>query len=113
MASYSIDNDPSRGFFYDLQSFKDYVVLVYSCAPDMFPAEDWRAPEDQMNLDRAFVGLRYGLNLAAKEKGDSSVIAKCSEFVDEAYAEYLAGREFKGQRKLEEVEKLLKNLLSQ
>ena len=112
MASSSADNDPTCFGFTDLHGFKDYVVYVLSCAPDLFPEEDWASPEDQMNLDRAFVGLRYGLDLTAKEKGDSEVVAKCRELVEEAYAEYVAGRDMGGQRKLEEMDELLKKLPS-
>lgn len=99
--------------FTDLHSFKDYVVYVLSCAPDMFPPEDWRGPEEQMNLDRAFVGLRYGLELTAREKGDSPLLAKCRELVEEAYGLYRVGQDHAGQLKLEEMDKLLMTLPSQ
>lgn len=106
------DSDPSRGFFHDLHSFKDFVVLVYSCAPDMFLPEDWRPPEEQMNLERAFFGLRYGLDLTEQEKGPSNVVAQSRALVEEAYEAYRSGDQVEGQRKLEEVEKLLKRLPS-
>lgn len=106
------DSDPSRGFFHDLPSFEDFVVLVLSCAPDMFPPEDWRPPEDQMNLERAFVGLRYGLDLTEQEKGMSDVVTQCRVLVEQAYAAYRDGNDMEGQRKLEEVEKLLKKIPS-
>lgn len=104
------DNRSASAFFNDVHSFKDYVVYVYSCAPDLFPPEDWLPPDGQMNLDRAFVGLRYGLDLAAKEKGESALLARCRALVEESYAEYKAGRDHAGQLKLEEVEKLLAKL---
>lgn len=85
----------------------DFLGTVIVCAPDQFLYYDWRSPEDQMNLDRAFVGLRYGLDLAAKEKGESPLLAQCRMLVEESYAEYKAGRDHAGQLKLEEVEKLL------
>ena len=101
---------PDTYGFNDLHSFKDFVCYVYACAPDLFPFDDWRSPEDQMTLERAFVGLRYGLDLAAKEKGESAVLARCRALVEESYAEYKAGRDHAGQLKLEEVEKLLAKL---
>lgn len=114
MASSSLDDDKFALYgFSDLQSFKEFVVYVFSCAPDMFPPEDWRAPDDQMNLNRAFDGLRYGLDMTAKEKGKSDVVAKCRVLVDEAYTAYTSGQNMEGQRKLEAVEKLLKRLRSQ
>ena len=113
MSSYSRNDDRSRGFFHDLHSFKDYVVYVYACAPDLFPLEDWRAADDQMNVERAFEGLRYGLDLTEKETGKTELVVQCRKLVDDAYSEYVAGRELEGQRKLEDVEKLLKTIPSQ
>jgi hypothetical protein len=54
--------------------------------------------------------LRYGLDLAAKEKGESGLLSRCRALVEESYAEYKAGRDHAGQLKLEEVEKLLAKL---
>jgi hypothetical protein len=113
MASSSLDNSPARGFFHDLHSFKDFVVIVSVCAPDKFIYEDWREPDNQLNLDRAFAGLRYGLELAAREKGESALLARCRELVEQSYVEYRARRDHAGQLKLEEVEKLLKKIPSQ
>ena len=113
MESSSRNNDRLSFGFTDLHSFKDYIVYVLSCAPDMFPPEDWRAPDDQMNLNRAFVGLRHGLDLTAKEIGESDIIAKCRILIDQSYVDYVAGRDRDGQQKLEEVESLLKELPSQ
>lgn len=113
MASSSPEQDPAYFGFTDLHGFKDYVGYVILCAPDMFPADDWLKPEDQMNLERAFVGLRYGLDLTATDKGETEVVARCRKLVDESYAEYKAGREVEGQQKLEEVDRLLSKIPSQ
>lgn len=103
--------DPATYFgFSDLHGFKDFVVYVMMCAPDLFPEDDWRASDEQMNVERAFIGLRYGLGLAAKEKGDSTLLARCQELVASAYADYGAARNHAGQIKLQEVETLLKKL---
>ncbi len=110
MASTSPESDPAYFGFTDLHGFKDYVGMMVVCAPDQYIEMDWLAPEDQMNLDRAFVGLRYGLDLAEKEKGESALLARCRALVEESYAEYKAGRDHAGQLKLEEVEKLLAKL---
>jgi hypothetical protein len=110
MASTSPENDPAYFGFTDLHGFKDFVGGMALVLPDAFMHDDWLAPEDQMNLDRAFVGLRYGLDLAAKEKGESALLARCRTLVEESYAEYKAGRDHAGQLKLEEVEKLLAKL---
>lgn len=111
MAS-SPEIDPASFGFTDLHGFKDYVVLVLSCAPDLFPEEDWLPPGQQMDLERAFVGLRYGLAVAKKEVGELPLLERCRELVDQAYAEYQAGRDMAGQVKLEEMDQLLRKLPS-
>ena len=113
MALSSPENDPTYFGFTDLHGFKDYLVSVIVDAPNDFMEMDWLKPEDQMNLDRAFIGLRYGLDLTAKDEGESDLVARCRSLVDNAYADYVAGRDMEGQNKLEEVERLLKTLPSQ
>lgn len=70
-------------------------------------------PEEQMNLGRAFVGLHYGLHLTASETGRTELVDQCRQLVEEVYAEYKAGRDLEGQRKLEEVDRLISELPSQ
>jgi hypothetical protein len=108
MASSSPEKDPAYFGFTDLNGFRDFVAEVIVCAPDQFMPMDWLDADEQMSLDRAFVGLRYGLDLAAREKGESAQLAECRALVEAAYADYRAGREDAGQRKLEELEMLLK-----
>jgi hypothetical protein len=112
MGSSSPETNPAYFGFTDLHGFKDFLVEVIAGAPDDFMEMDWLAPEHQMNLERAFVGLRYGLNLTAQEKGASNVVAQCSALVEQAYAAYRAGKDMEGQRQLEEVEQLLNKIPS-
>src|SRR5690348_12326245 len=100
MESSSLKDTCSSFGFTDLHSFKDDVVYVLCCAPGVFPPEDWRSPEEQMNLERAFVGLRYGLDLTEQEKGASGLVTQCRALVEQAYAAYRAGDDMEGQRKL-------------
>ena len=99
--------------FTDLHSFKDYVGFVRLCAPDLFPEREGMGPEDQWSLDLAFEGLRYGLKLARKEKGERQVFSDCERLVSEAYDLYRAGRVRDGFSKLDQVKKLLKTVPSQ
>jgi hypothetical protein len=113
MASSSPEANPAAYFgFKDLHGFKDYVGFVILCTPDEFPIDDWLKPEAQMNLERAFVGLRYGLDVTTAEKGESEVVATCRQLVEEAYAMYQVGHDIEGQKKLEEMDQLLNKLPS-
>ena len=108
----SHDETPARGGFHDLHSFKDFVSMVIVCAPDQFLSQDWRSPEDQWNLERAFSGLRFGLDLVAREKRETRDLARCRELVKLAEIEYREGRNHQGQARLEEMEMLLKKMPS-
>jgi hypothetical protein len=108
MASISPD-ERKQWPFWDLHGFKDFVVGIYLEAPHFAPM-DFLPPEEQMTLDRAFAGLRYGLRLAAEEKRESPLLERCRELVEEAHAEYRAGRDRAGMIKLQEMEKLLLTL---
>jgi hypothetical protein len=99
--------------FTDLHGFKDYVIYVQTYLPDSFPPRQAVGPEDQWTLDLAFRGLREGLALAVKEKGDKPVFHDCERLVEDAYEQYRAGNRREGFFKLEEVNKLLKKVPSQ
>ncbi len=107
MTSLPPENDLSYFGFTDLIGFKDFLVEVIAGAPDDFMEMDWLKPEEQMNLHRAFVGLRYGLDLAAAERGETETITTCRQLVDQAQANYQAGRNDDGQHALVEVETLI------
>lgn len=99
--------------FHDLHSFKDYVSFVRLCTPDEYPVREGFGQDGQWTLDIAFEGLRYGLMLTTKEKGELPVLATCRAMVEEAYNHYREGRMRDGFFKLQEMEKLLRKLPSQ
>lgn len=99
--------------FTDLHSFKDYVIFVQSYLPDCFPYRDGAGPDEQWSLELAFRGLQEGLMLARTESGARQKFEKCEQLVAEAYNEYSNGRDREGFFKLEEVNKLLKQVPSQ
>jgi hypothetical protein len=99
--------------FNDLHSFKDYVGFVRLCAPDMFPIRDGVEPREQWTIDLAFDGLRFGLALARKEKGELPALDKCDSLVEEAFSNYHKGLLRDGYLKIQEMEKLLKRVPSQ
>ena len=99
--------------FTDLHGFKDYVMYVQNYLPDRFPHRDWVGPDEQLTFDRAFAGLREGLVLSAREKGDLPVFRECGQLIDEAYEAYRAGNLRDGFGKLESVNGLLRTVPSQ
>ena len=88
----------------------DFIALVVLSAPDEFGYRDWLKPEEQLNLDRAFDELRYGLDRAAEEVAQSPAIGTCRAMLEEAYTHYREGRINPGAWKLQEISRLLENL---
>lgn len=43
-----------------------------------------------MDLERAFIGLQFGLDLVEREKGMSERLEKCRTLTQEAYNRYIA-----------------------
>lgn len=99
--------------FHDLHGFKDYISMVYIRAPDRFREREGYGPDEQWTLDLAFEGLRHGLAITAKEKGELPVLATCRAMVEEAYNHYREGRVREGCFKLQEMAKLIRKLPSQ
>jgi hypothetical protein len=102
-------NQPEATYFgfTDVHGFKDFIGYVIFCAPDCFPSDDWRATDQQMTLERAFVGLQYGLDLAERETNGLQLVTECRKLVEEALLDYQSGRVVEGQSKLVKVKKLL------
>ena len=98
--------------FSDLHSFKDYVVFVQTYLPDRFHPREGVGSADQWTLDLAFEGLRLGLRMAVEEKGEREEFTRGGSLVEDAYAAYRDGRKRDGFFKLEELQKLLKEVPS-
>ena len=99
--------------FTDLHSFKDFVGFVKLCAPELFPIRDGFGPDEQWTVDRAFQGLRLGLNMAVQEKGERPEFAESNKLIEAAYDAYKVGDVRSGFMKLEQVQKLLRKVPSQ
>jgi hypothetical protein len=99
--------------FNDLHSFKDFVVFVQICSPNRFPLREGTLANTPWTLDLAFEGLRLGLDMAVREKGERREFTESRRLVGEAYDAYKSGDVRSGFTKLEEVQKLLRRVPSQ
>jgi hypothetical protein len=111
--TFSEDAMAAKFPFSDLHSFKDYAGFVQICAATKFPVRNGVGLDDQWTLELAFEGLRLGLKMAAKEKGERVEFAQGEALVEEAYAAYRDGNVRDGFFRLEELQKLLKKVPSQ
>lgn len=73
----------------------NHIAYVLLCAPDQFPIEDFLADDQQMNLDRAFVQLRQGVEIAYPQAEFVDKRALLNGILDKCLALYLAGENIK------------------
>jgi hypothetical protein len=93
--------------FTDLHSFKDYVGFVQLCCPDRWPVRGGVSAAEQWSLDLAFRGLRLGIDLSQKEKGDLPVFTEASRLIEQAYAHYADGEVREGFQVMDRLVELL------
>lgn len=94
--------------FYDLSSFRDFIVFAQTYLPDNFHPREGARPDEQWTLDLAFEGLRTGLTQERARRPKVQALIEAEALVEEAYAHYLGGRDGEGFRKLEQLQSLLK-----
>ncbi|HTV31277.1 MAG TPA: hypothetical protein VMF32_26315 [Xanthobacteraceae bacterium] len=99
--------------FNDFHSFKDFVVFVQICSANKFSQRQGALADTPWTLNLAFEGLRQGLRMAVKEKGERPAFAESRRLVEEAYDAYKFGDIRSGFMKLEQVQKLLQKIPSQ
>lgn len=85
----------------DLFNLIGYVVL---CAPDKFPVRDYLAPDEQMNLDRAFDQLRLGVEIAYPADFHPKKSGALYSLLDKSLSAYRAGDRFNGAHLLQDFQ---------
>ena len=91
----------------DIDSFYNFIGYVINRAPNTFPVEDYLAPDEQLNLDRAFVELRHGVELMDAEIVDAQKREKLLSLLDDSIAAYRTGEDVKGAHLLHDFESLI------
>lgn len=91
----------------DLLGLYDFIALVVVGAPSAFPIEDYRAPDDQLNLDRAFEELRNGLEFVAVSNRDPMFHDRLRAILDESLAAYRAGERKEGAHRLQDFQDMI------
>ena len=88
----------------DIDSFYDFIGYVVLHAPGRFPVEDYLLPEQQMNLDKAFVELRNGLDIVDPKVADENKKRRLGALLEESLAAYRSELDMKGAHLLQEFE---------
>lgn len=91
----------------DLLGLYDFIAHVLLSAPDDFPVEDYRAPDDQLNLDRAFEELRNGLEFVAVSERDPAFHNRLRAVLDESLAAYRDGERKRGAYRLQDFQDMI------
>jgi len=87
-----------------LEALHDFIGFVVLRAPNRFPLEDHRAPDDQLNLDRAFDELRAGLEFVAKSESDPQFHDRLRGVLDQSLEAYRAGDRKRGAHLLQDFQ---------
>lgn len=88
----------------NVPTFKDFLSLVIVHAPDDFPKEDYLAPDEQLNLARAFGELYKGLEMLLDSRCSSLQVTALRGILDRALTAYRSGEDVKGAHLLQEFE---------
>ena len=88
----------------NLPTFKDFLSLVIVHAPDGFPEEDYLAPDEQLNLVRAFGELYKGLEMLSASRGASLDVTALRGILDRALTAYRSGEDVEGAHLLQKFE---------
>jgi hypothetical protein len=91
----------------DLTGLYDFIALVVLDAPDDFPVQDYRAADQQLDLDRAFDELRAGLEFVAKREDDPDFHDRLHVALDGSLAAYRSGERVVGARLLQAFQDMI------
>lgn len=90
-----------------IDSFYNFIGYVVLCAPDNFPVRDYLPPEDQMDLEKAFVELHRGVGLIDPKVASGEKLKSIKLLIDQAHAAYKSGDEVKGAHLLQDMEAMI------
>ncbi|PPU68745.1 hypothetical protein [Xanthomonas pisi] len=85
----------------------DFIGLVVLSAPDQFRNPGFLAPEDTLNLERAFIELRSGIALVLQDFPDADNGGRLSRVLDRSLAMYKAGDTCGGAHSLQDFQDLI------
>lgn len=85
----------------------EFLSLVVVCAPDEFPVEDFLPADSQLNLERAFEELNWGMALVRQGNRQPELLASAQRLLDEALASYSRGDDVQGAHLVQDFEALV------
>ena len=91
----------------DINSFYNFIGYVVLCAPDRFPVEDYLPPDQQLNLEKAFVELRKGVDLIDKAVAPAEKRRSLLQLLDQSLASYRSGDDVSGAHLLQDLDALV------
>ena len=91
----------------DIDSLYNFIGYVLIYAPDRFPKRDFRPPDQQINLDRAFDELRAGTRFIDPEVADEAKQKTLASLLDQSLEAYRKGDEVKGAHLLQDFQDLI------
>lgn len=72
-----------------------------------FPKLEPFGDDQKLNLERAFVELRYGLRFLPEKPMESTLMQTVHQLIEDAFAAYQSGERKKGAHLLQEIEDIV------
>jgi hypothetical protein len=79
-----------------LSDYMDFITVVLLCAPDRFIPREWKAEDEQLNLDRAFWILRDRFSLVEPRVTDAEALPRIRGLLEASYRAYASGEHASG-----------------
>ena len=91
----------------DIDSLYNFIGYVVLRAPDRFPREDYLSAEEQMDLEKAFIELRRGIDLIEPDMADVAKRKHLASILDQAFAAYKSDEVYKGAHLVQDFQDLI------
>ncbi|MCI3206444.1 MULTISPECIES: hypothetical protein [Pandoraea] len=98
---------PAASVVNDVDSLYDFIGDVVLCAPDRFPVREYLTDDAQMNIEKAFVELRHGLNFVDFSATDKGKRERLESLLGDAFDAYSKGDEMLGAHLVQDFDDLI------
>jgi hypothetical protein len=97
-------NSPILHWVDNTADLYDFLANVIVCAPDDFIEEDFLPPDQQLNLERAFLELERGMQFLAEDGVEPERMSELRRLLDASLTAYRTGNDVKGAHLLHDFE---------
>ncbi len=89
-----------------LRDYLNFLSVVIVSAPSDFRKFDFLNDDEQLNLERAFDELNFGMVFISEKLNDAEKLGDLKKLLDSSLAAYLAGDKLLGAHLLQDFEEI-------